>query len=155
MNKFNPPSVLPLLLGTKIVPPTPVPVTTIELKPHLFLDKLTGRMAYLPPEPTTPEKAEKPKLATTPEKAEKPKLATSPAEEAVWHHENPPECGWYIATRDLKRPTDRARYWSGVWSRYVGIATLLKDPEQRSMIPKEADDNDYEFVWLRKVEFPA
>lgn len=143
MNKFNPPTVLPLLLGAKIVPPTPVPVTTVELKPYLFLDRLTGRMAYLPPEPTTPEKAEK------------PKLATPPAEEAVWHHENPPECGWYIATRDLARPTDRARYWSGVWSRYIGVATLLKDPERRSMIPKEADDSDYEFVWLRKVEFPA
>lgn len=154
MNKFNPPSVLPLLLGTKIVPPTPVPITTIELKPHLFLDKLTGRMAYLPPEPTTPEKAEKPKLATTPEKAKKPKVAP-PAGEAVWHYEDPTEHGWYIATRDLARPTDRARYWSGAWSRYVGIATLLKDPERRSMIPKEADDSDYEFVWLRKVEFPA
>ena len=142
MNKFNPPTVLPLVLGAKIVPPTPVPVTTIELKPHLFLDKLTGRMSYAPPLPTTPEKAEKPKVAP-------------PAGEIVWHHEDPPEHGWYIATRDLKRPTDRARYWSGAWSRYVGIATLLKNPEQRSKVPTEADDSDYEFVWLRKVEFPA
>jgi len=143
VNKFNPPTMLPLLLGAKIVPPTPVPVTTIELKPYLFLDKLTGRMSYAPPLPTTPEKAEK------------PKVASPPAVEVVWHHEDPPECGWYIATRDAKRPTDRARYWNGVWSRYINIRTLMEFPERRDAIPAEADDSDYNFVWLCKVEFPA
>ena len=141
MNKFNPPTVLPLVLGAKIVPPTPVPVTTIELKPHLFLDKLTGRMSYAPPLPTTPEKAEKPKLAT-------------PAGEAVWHYEDPTEHGWYIATRDKKRPTDRARYWNGVWSYYHFVSTLMTDPDKRKK--STLKDSDYDdIVWLRKVEFPA
>ena len=153
MNKFNPPNVLPLVLGAKVVPPTPVPVTTVELKPYLFLDKLTGRMVYLPPEPTTPEKAKKPKVATAP-KAEKPKLTAPSMEKVVWHHENPPEDGWYIATRDARRPTDRARYWDGVWSRYTEVATLMNYPDKRSIVPGECG-NDDGMVWWRMVEFPA
>lgn len=142
MNKFNPPTALPLVLGAKVIPPAPVPVTTVELKPHLFLNKLTGRMAYLPPEPTTPEKAEK------------PKLATPPVREVVWHYEDPTEDGRYIATHDAKRPTDRARYWDGMWSRYVGVATLVKHPDRRNIVPAERD-NDAGMVWWRMVEFPA
>lgn len=141
MNKFNPPIELPLLLGAKVIPPAPVPVTTVELKPHLFLNKLTGRMAYLPPEPTTPEKAKK------------PKLATPPVGEAMWHFEDPTEDGWYVATRSHKRPTNRARYWDGKWSHYLSAETLMKYPSTRDKIPTKTDLDD--FVWLCKLEFPA
>ena len=139
MNKFNPPTVLPLVLGAKIVPATPVPVTTVELKPHLFLDKLTGRMTYAPPLPTTPEKAEKPK--------------TAPTGKDAWHHDDPTEHGWYIATRDKRRPTHRARYWSGVWSKYRELHILMTSPTNHHKWPAESDHDD--IVWLRKVEFPA
>lgn len=59
MNKFNPPTELPLLLGRKIEAPKPAPVTVVELKPFLFLDKLTGRMSYNPPTPPTRESLDK------------------------------------------------------------------------------------------------
>ena len=150
MNKFNPPSVLPLVLGAKVIPPTPVPVTIVELKPYLFLDKLTGRMAYLPPEPTTPEKAEKPKLATPSSATQK---SAPPAGETVWHSEDPPKDGWYIATRDKKRPTDRARYWNGAWSYYRSIDVLRAYPHKRNEIPPQSDHDD--LVWMYKMEFPA
>lgn len=142
MNKFNPPTVLPLVLGAKIVPPTPVPVTTVELKPYLFLDKLTGRMSYAPPLPATPEKAEK------------PKLATPPTGEAVWHDEDPTEHGWYISTISHSRPTDRVRYWNGAWSCNRFLDSLLSDPRSRHRIPEKSHRSD-DVMWLCKVEFPA
>ncbi len=143
MNKFNPPTELPLFLGRKIEAPKPAPVTVVELKPFLFLDKLTGRLSYNPPTP--PDKP-------TPTPA---KPATRPDGLIVWHDEDPPEVGWYVATCDQKRPTDRARYWDNfVWSRYINVKALMDSPEKRTMIPAESD-NDDDMVWSHKLDFRA
>lgn len=73
----------------------------------------------------------------------------------MWHDEDPPEVGWYVATRDRKRPTDRARYWNNsYWSRYIDVKTLMDSPTRRDMIPGKAD-NDDDMVRSHKLDFPA
>lgn len=138
MNKFNPPTELPLLLGRKLEAPKPAPVTVVELKPFLFLDKLTGRMSYSPPTP--PEN----KPAPAPIKP-----VARPDGLIVWHAERPPEVGWYVATRSAARPLNRARYWNGArWSWYVQTSQVLARTAKVPAITNDYDD----FVWAYRLE---
>lgn len=139
MNKFNPPTELPLLLGRKIEAPKPAPVTVVELKSFLFLDKLTGRMSYSPPTPPTEVVIEE----STP-------IKPAPTGTIVWHEEDPPKIGWYVATREGSRPLTRARYWdgSGEWSYYRGVGKVLAGGVA---VPASRSDHD-DIVWAYRLE---
>lgn len=137
LTKFFSTDTLPTTFGERLPRPgettAPTDPGRLQLKPNLFLDKVTGRMSYEPPLPDVPPK---------------PVI-----DETVWKDEPPAEAGWYIASS--QKNTTSARYWHGAhWGQYV-MHSNSKPRDEWLRKKDTVAPEDSTIYWLRAVGLPA